>query len=207
MEARRYSFYEGVDEMERLRTQADYNTGSISSATCWVLLATANYFKPSIIAEVGTFIGKSTLSLLYGMRYGGVVNGKIYTCDFSNDIKLPTFDGAEIIQFPRQSSTDMFASISARSEKCDFLALDGRLQQEDFKFLNEILGSDSVIILDDFEGIEKGVSNAAALMNSLHRTHNLIYPPEHDLLRQFRLTDSCSTALIVPRKSFLMSNQ
>ena len=206
-EYRRVEFYQELDALENLRCHADYNTGSISAATCWCLLSAANYFKPQTIVEIGTFIGKSTLSLLRGMQFSGVQNRRIYTCDFSNDIELPFGADGEVMQFRRQSSTLMLSELHARNLQCDFLALDGRLQQEDFQYLSNILHAKSIILLDDFEGVEKGVANASALMNSLQTTHNLIYPPESDVLRKFTLLDGCTTALIIPRALFTLSNQ
>ena len=196
-----------VGMLEELRQQADYNTGSISAAACWSLLSLAVFFKPQTIFEVGTFIGKSTFSLLKGMQLSGVKNHRIYTCDFSNDIVLPFGDDGEVVQFRRQSSTQMLSELSIRNLQCDLLALDGRLQQDDFQYLSKLLHDNSIILLDDFEGVEKGVSNAFALMNSLQRTHNLIYPPERDTLRKFSLLDGCTTALILPRNFFVLSNQ
>lgn len=206
-EYRRADLYRELDALESLRHHADYNTGSISAATCWCLFSAANYFKPETIVEVGTFIGKSTLSLLRGMQFGGVQNRRIYTCDFSNDIELTFGAEGELTQFPRQSSTQMLSELHARNLQCDFLALDGRLQQEDFRYLSDILHAKSIIFLDDFEGVEKGVANASVLMNSLQKTHNLIYPPERDFLRKFNLLDGCTTALLIPRALFTLSNQ
>jgi predicted O-methyltransferase YrrM len=206
-EHRRSRFYEETQALEALQAYADYKTGSITAATCWSLLSVAHYFKPQIIFEVGTFIGKSTLSLLRGMQLSGVIGGRIYTCDFSNDIDLPFCGLGEVIQFRRQSSTQMFSSLCADELKCDFLALDGRLQKDDLHYLSKILHANSIILLDDFEGVEKGVSNAALLMNSLQPSHILVYPPEKDVLRKFSLLDGCTTALILPKDAFTLSNQ
>jgi predicted O-methyltransferase YrrM len=206
-EYRRKGFFQEVDSLEALRESADYNTGSITAATCWSLLSVAHYFKPKIIVEVGTFIGKSTLSLSVGMEFGGVQDGKIYTCDLSNDIELPFARNREISQFRRQSSTQMLTALSASNTRCDLLFLDGRLQKEDLQYLGTILHSNSIILLDDFEGVEKGALNASLLMNSLQQTHSLVYPPNTELLRRFSLLDSCTTALIIPRSAMLLSNQ
>jgi hypothetical protein len=141
------------------------------------------------------------------MQFSGVQNRRIYTCDFSNDIELPFGDEGEVVQFRRQSSTQMLSELHARNLQCDFLALDGRLQQEDFPYLTKILHAKSIILLDDFEGVEKGVVNASALMKSLQPTHNLLYPPDTSVLRRFSLLDGCTTALIIPRAMFTLSNQ
>jgi hypothetical protein len=206
-EYRRSDFFKELDALEGLRTQADYNTGSISAAACWALMAVAHYFKPKTVIEVGTFIGKSTLSLLRGMEFAGVSDPKIYTCDFSNDIKLPFVRNDEVSQFPRSSSTDMFQKLNAAGVVCDLLALDGRLQPGDFELLGSLLHQNSIILLDDFEGVEKGVLNGSSLMQSLQKTHTLVYPPSHDMLNRLGFFDDCTSALIVPRALFQLSNQ
>jgi predicted O-methyltransferase YrrM len=193
--------------LDRLREQAQYNTGSISTATCWALYALSTMLKPKVVAEVGTFIGRSTLSFIRGMEHAGVENGTVLTCDYSNDIELPISSNIKLLQFRKQSSTDMFAAMSSSKLRCDFLSLDGRLQGPDFPLLTAIIKEQSVILLDDFEGIEKGVVNASTLMSALQPTHNLIYPPTNELLNKFRLLDGCSTALIVPRSSLVFTNQ
>jgi len=205
--AGRDAFYQEIEALESLRSNADYNTGSISAASCWTLFSLAQYFKPRVVVEVGTFIGKSTYSLLKGMRQGGVTSGQIFTCDFSNDIQLPFAKTGNVEQFARQSSTQMFAELAARNVQCDLLALDGRLQKDDFQYLGKILHANSMILLDDFEGVEKGVANASLIMTSLQSTHNLIYPPEQSLLESFALLDGCTTALVLPRSAFVLSNQ
>lgn len=193
--------------LDVLRRQADYNTGSITAATCWVLYALSAYLKPRVVAEVGTFIGRSTLSFVRGIERADVPGAQVFTCDLSNDIALPFSSSVKVRQFRKQSSTDMFMAMIAEGVKCDFLALDGRLQQGDFQMLGGILTPHSVLVLDDFEGVEKGVVNAAALMSSLQPTHNLIYPPTPDILTNFGLRDGCTTALIAPRSAFQLSNQ
>lgn len=197
---------EGLD-LDRLRDQADYNTGSITAATCWAIFALSLLLKPKVVAEVGTFIGRSTLSFVRGMERARVADGLVLTCDYSNDIVLPISSSITLRQFPKKSSTEMFQSMITEDLKCDFLALDGRLQPSDFRLLGAILKPESVIILDDFEGVEKGVVNASSLMGSLQPTHNLIYPPARDLLEKFGLVDGCSTAIIAPRSTLVFSNQ
>jgi hypothetical protein len=193
--------------LDALRRRAEYNTGSITAATCWALFALSAYLKPRVVAEVGTFIGRSTLSFVRGIERADVPGALVVTCDLSNDIELPFSSSVKVRQFRKRSSTDMFATMIAEGIKCDFLALDGRLQPDDFQMLGSVLTPNSVFVLDDFEGVEKGVVNAAALMSSLQPTHNLIYPPTPEMLAKFGLTDGCTTALIAPRSAFQFSNQ
>jgi hypothetical protein len=106
-----------------------------------------------------------------------------------------------------QSSTDMFSALADEKRKCDLLLLDGRLQTEDFKLLSSILHPESLILLDDFEGTEKGVVNALQLMTSLQNTHYLAYPPSRELMRSHGLYEGCTIGMIVPRSLVEHTNQ
>jgi hypothetical protein len=170
-------------------------------------MSVTHYFKPKKIIEVGTFVGKSTLSMLRGMDFSGVTDPKIYTCDFSNDIKLPFGKDNEIVQFPRVSSTGMFEKLHSEGVMCDLLALDGRLQPGDFTLLGSLLHQHSIILLDDFEGVEKGVINGSSLMQPLQKTHTLVYPPSQETLSRFGFFDDCTSALIIPRTAFQLTSQ
>ena len=50
--------------------------------------------------------------------------------------------------------------------KFDIVHLDGRLKQEDFNLLKNNITEKTIFILDDFEGIEKGVINYFNLVSS-----------------------------------------
>ena len=125
--------------------------------------------------------------------------GQIYTCDFSNDIPLEFGTTSRIHQYPMTSSGDMFLDLFNQGVRCDLLLLDGRLPAEDLTAMGKLLHQESVILLDDFEGIEKGVANAALLMPSLQSTHLLAFPPSPALLLEHGLHESCSVAMILPR--------
>jgi predicted O-methyltransferase YrrM len=194
--------------LEDLRGQAAYNTGSIGTGEIWTLFATSLFFKPKFVAEVGTFIGKSTFSIACAMDITFTEEGgEIYTCDFSNKIDLQFGTRTKVRQFKMQSSTDMFSEIANEKRRCDLLTLDGRLQPSDFKLLSSILHAESIILLDDFEGTEKGVVNAIQLMNSLQSTHFLVYPPSHELMHLHGLSGGCSVGMIIPRSLVEHTNQ
>jgi predicted O-methyltransferase YrrM len=74
--------------IEGLRKSAEYNTGSISLAASVSLALLSNYFRPKLIAEVGTFIGRSTYSLALGPSLSGLEAQIIHTCDISNEIHI-----------------------------------------------------------------------------------------------------------------------
>jgi len=198
---------EGAIELEKLRASASYNTGSITTSVLWSLYATTMFFRPRRVAEVGTFIGKSTLAIATALEVAWPEEGRIYTCDFSNQIDLDLNVGCEVVQYPMQSSTDMFTNLVGREEKIDVLLLDGRLKPADFPLLSHLLHGESVILIDDFEGVEKGSINAMHLMNSLKDTHLLAYPPSRELLGRHGHHDSCTLAMIIPKNLVVHTDQ
>lgn len=149
-----------------LRAGANYNTGSLAYDDAFDLYTIINYFKPRVVAEVGTFIGVST-SVIYDASKGRV---EIHTCDHSNDIKL---DIPKVIQYPLTSSLQMFERLKIKGITPDLVYLDGRLTKNDVAEISTEQYSDTVFVLDDFEGTEKGVSNALLLERS---NTTLIYP-------------------------------
>ena len=204
-----------LDTMHRqndLRDRADYNTGSIGPANAWCTFAVAKYFNPNTIAEVGTFIGCSTQALAYGMFLGGrkdtVASQKlILTCDLSNDIPLNDKPySIHLEQFPKQSSVDMFQSMHERNIYADLMNIDGRLGSDDLTLIQKVTHERTVFILDDFEGLEKGVANAFALMSIL-KNYGLVYPPDRELLSKHGFTDYCNTALLIPLSIVQLTNQ
>ena len=158
-----------VEDQQKLRADADYNTGSVPYDDAVELYKLAKFFQPKVIAEVGTFIGVST-TVMYEACKGEV---DIYTCDVSNDIKLNL--PFHIHQYPKTSSTDMFKDLADKKVNVDLLYLDGRLQQEDFQYFPKIIHDQTIFVFDDFEGIEKGVVNAMMLEGA---NRLLIYPRE-----------------------------
>lgn len=161
--------------------QADYRTGTISLMEAGELRAIVEAFQPEVIAEVGTYIGRSTRAMAMGMR-----GGQIYTCDVSNDIKLPEVYGATVEQFPKTTSTGMFRALVERGVRVDMFYIDGRLAPEDVELMRK-LSAAPLVVLDDFEGTEKGVANAMLLGHAFSPTHFLIYP-----------RNSGKTALLIP---------
>jgi predicted O-methyltransferase YrrM len=156
-------------EQQRLRVDADYNTGSVPYDDAVELYKLAKFFQPKVIAEVGTFIGVSTRAMRLGAS-----SADIYTCDVSNRIQVDSSD-TKLHQYPKTSSTDMFKDMAEKKVGVDLLYLDGRLQQDDFQYFPKIIHDQTVFVFDDFEGIEKGVVNAMRLDGA---NRLLIYPRE-----------------------------
>lgn len=157
-----------VEDQQALRTQADYNTGSLPVDDAFELYKVVKFFQPKVIAEVGTFIGVSANVMNLAMER--LVD--IYTCDHSNNINLVV---PNIFQYPNTTSPDMFADMATKNVKADIVYLDGRLTEKDFEPLAKIVHTDTVFVLDDFEGVEKGVVNALMLESA---ARVLIYPRE-----------------------------
>jgi predicted O-methyltransferase YrrM len=174
------------DYFEGLRDQATYNTGSLHREDMADVMDIVAYFRPTLIAEVGTFIGRST----YSLAVGSGDKATVYTCDASNDIKLPPMPegAARVVQFPNTTSTDMFKSLLADKNlgrKIDLFYIDGRVSEEDKALMLQLSNDRTIIVLDDFEGVEKGVANGMLLGTP---NHLLIYPR----------TPDGKTALLVP---------
>lgn len=174
---------------ETLRQKADYNTGSVSIDAMMALYSVCHFFKFNLIAEVGTFIGNSTCAMALGAKG----HTPIHTCDYSNDLNISGPYASNIIQYPKTSSSDMFVKMANESLKADMIFLDGRLAPKDLSILGSIITEDTFFVLDDFEGIEKGVANASMLMSqhNFRPYYHLIYPPEGM---------DCHIALIIPKK-------
>jgi len=197
---------EDLDHLEQLRGQAEYNTGSISLSSAFVLYAICNYFRPALVAEVGTFIGKSTLSMARGMEGGG--RAAIHTCDYSNEIELdlPTF--VQITQYKKQSSTHMFEALGGLGTTADLVALDGRISQEDVALIQAVTNTNTIMVIDDFEGIEKGVANVMLLNRTGYfKNHLLVYPPDESILHRMGFEARSTIALLVPASNIAYTTQ
>lgn len=198
------ALHERTMALEPLRSQAEYNTGSILFAQSWLLYNVVRYFKFERALEVGTFIGRSASAIASGMDDAGV-QGEICTCDFSNSMTLPWSGRTTLRQFPKTSSTDMFRQLDGAF---DFVFLDGRLANEDLPLLDPLTTSDTIFGLDDFEGMEKGVANLFALARmAKFKRHFPIYPPSETLLAKHGLSSYSLMAMLVPISVFEFARQ
>ena len=171
--------WQRLDDLEALDPAKQ--TGSTNNASLIALWAVKRYFKPKRVVEIGTYIGKSTFVLARG-------DAEVHTCDMTHNFKLPIY--ANVTQY-HSSSTEMLAKLDG---KIDHLHIDGRLQPDDKTHLERLFHADTIITLDDFEGIEKGVWNAMQI-NLSNRI--LVYPPERQLTKRFAMGDA-TTAIILP---------
>jgi len=159
-----------IKDQQPLRNIASYNTGSLPYDDAVELYKLVKFFKPQTIAEVGTFIGVSTR-----VMREAISSAAIYTCDASNNIEISPTKDSKLFQYPLKTSSEMFKDLVEKEVKADLIYLDGRLGQDDFEPLTKIVTDKTVFVLDDFEGIEKGVTNAM-MLEAPNRV--LIYPRE-----------------------------
>ena len=158
-----------IEEQQPLREQADYKTGSVPYDDAVELYKVVKFFQPKVIAEVGTFIGVSTRTMAEAAP-----GAMIYTCDVSNNITVSS-DDILTSQFPKTPSHEMFGFLADKAVKVDLIYLDGRLSQQDVEPLNKIVHDRTIFVMDDFEGVEKGVVNAMMLESP---SRALVYPRE-----------------------------
>lgn len=193
--------FDALGGLDALRVKAQYNTGSIGTAAQWALYALANLWSPAVVAEVGTFIGKSAVSIARGCDAAGIESA-IHTCDMSNTFELPVLSRSRVIQYPGSASTQMLSEMveDGLVGKVDLFHIDGRLSKEDVGLMLQLASPDAIVALDDFEGIEKGVANLFNLRAAgAFSGHCTIYPPSETLLRRFGFWDHALAALLVPR--------
>lgn len=201
--------FKALGSLDVLREKAQYQTGSISTASQWALYSLAYYWRPAVVAEVGTFIGKSTIAMALGAD-AGRMGCEVHTCDMSNNIDLPVSAQARVVQYPGSGSTQMFGEMveDGYAGRVQLMHIDGRLTREDIVLMAQLAAPDALIALDDFEGTEKGVANlfnirAAKALG----THMLFYPPGEALLQRLGLHDRSTTAVLVPRDSVQFTAQ
>jgi hypothetical protein len=173
------------------------------------LFAIAKYFAPISVCEVGTYIGRSTLCIAEG---AGSSLKEINTCDFSFDTFNLSADNlaihtnfSKIKYHPKTSSTEMLKIFLEKNsnQKVDFFFIDGRLSKDDLNYISELKSDDAVFILDDFEGVEKGVANSL-LLSQHFKGYVLIRPSITFVNGSFSIG---KIALLVPIKLFRITRQ
>ena len=200
----REKLFDKLNNLENLRSLANNNTGSISLSSAFSLFLLIKHFKPMRILEIGTFIGKSTISMASAMEEF-TDKGEIFTCDASNEIKLPYVGNTKITQFMKQDSTEMLECLTG---KFDLLFIDGRIKNSDIKIILNLITDRSIIVFDDFEGIEKGVANLMLFRQSKEfNNHYQINPPSEEFLKLHNFHSNALLGLLVPLHEFRLTNQ
>jgi predicted O-methyltransferase YrrM len=203
------ALFRDLGSLDSLASNAQYKTGSISTATQWNLFALAYQWQPGVVAEIGTYIGKSTIALARGADAAGI-DCEVHTCDASNTMELPKLSRARVIQYPRNTSTLMLTEMieDGYTGKVQLVHVDGRLGKEDIALTAQLCAPDAILALDDFEGIEKGVANLFNLRTAkVFSDHHLFYPPSDSLLRMLGFQDRCTTAVLAPRELIQLTAQ
>ena len=158
--------------------------GSISVESAKLLWLMTKYFSPKVIIEIGTYIGRSTIAMGFG---GHHTMKKIHTCDGTFDsLDFNRFEKVfkqekkdtlihKIHYYGKTFSTTMLGKIKEIGEKADLVFIDGRISSDDCVLLKEVTSENCVYILDDFQGVEKGVANAM-LLRQVFRNYILLEP-------------------------------
>ena len=194
-------------ELEAHRARMAYNTGSISLAAGVFLYMVANVFKPRVIVEVGTFLGKSTWSLARGADWGESAERHLYTADKDNPCCLPEKIGnVHIHPHPGKTGTEMFTGLIQAGIKADLLSIDGRLQPDDLPLIRDLIHPETVILLDDFEGVEKGVSNLQ-LLTPLLGPYIALPPVQEPRLVHLGVIGTHTTAMLLPSVLLSLTRQ
>lgn len=177
-------------------------TGSISRQSAELVWLIARYFEPKNVAEVGTYIGRSTLSLFQGARTSLEL---IATCDMSYDVwRAPEGEAqSKIRYFGKTSSQDMFQVLAAEGKKIDLFLFDGRISMPDLDLIEQLSTPRSVFIIDDFEGVEKGVKNVFHLREKF--PNHIFLGPDSALSAGWN--DSHCLALLVPAGNIQVTRQ
>lgn len=190
-------------KQDKLRPLADYNTGSIPFASSWLLYSLTSYFLPSKITEVGTFIGRSTLSMAHALDDNGSP-GEIETCDHSNGFDLGWEGKTTIKQNFHTNSTSMLSNINTDQ---DFLFVDGRLTKEDITLTQNGHFDSCIFVFDDTEGFEKGAINQAMVQESFKQARYYIYPPSSDLMQKHNFNGFACISVSIPLTNVTFTRQ
>jgi predicted O-methyltransferase YrrM len=177
-------------------------TGSISRKSTELLWLMARYFEPKHIAEVGTFIGRSTLALYFGAKES---LESMVTCDFSYDSWRPPEGvvASRIRYLGKTPSQVMFRQLASEGRTIDLFLVDGRLSPEDVDLIAQIRTRSSIFIIDDFEGVEKGVVNVLKLREKFPEL--VLIPPENDV--RVGWNDTHCLAVLIPSECLRLTRQ
>jgi predicted O-methyltransferase YrrM len=137
---------------------------SVGIDTAYWLFCLTHYYKPEMVVEIGTYKGRSAHAMALGMT-----KGSIWTCDA--EVNDPILWDHTDIRFERYNmlSTAMLAKLKA---PVDLFFFDGRIQRDDVEHIKRLSHENTVYVLDDFEGLNKGVANAFMLYS--HEDHVLV---------------------------------
>jgi Predicted O-methyltransferase len=147
---------EAHEYAEPVKTIGGEGQFSTNRKVAYLLFCLAHYYEPKTVCEIGTYRGRSTTALALGMA-----SGQIWTCDKDVDWK---FESPNEVRINRHytTSTEMLKGIK---EPIDLFFFDGRIQHDDVPQIKRLSHKHTVYVMDDFEGLEKGVHNALKLVD------------------------------------------
>lgn len=195
--------------LEADRAAMDFKTGSISYSSGIALYVLTRKIDPTMVFEVGTYIGRSAAAMAIAMDAGEPRDRLLQTCDISNDFVLNTKRFRTKVQgMPKTDSTAALNAAITAGRPVDLFHFDGRLNGPDLDMVAALSHEGTVIALDDFEGLEKGVTNGMLLKQTpKFSNHFLVEPPSPELLGPFGYTDRCLTALLIPPLTLKLASQ
>ena len=131
--------------------------GTINREDCRILYLLVRYYKPTIIFEIGTWIGTSAMVMAEAMRKNNN-GGTIYTCDVNNYYALDeTY--SDVIK-PINAFSDEALQHLPEETKIDFVFADGELTFKTIKKMKPMLHFESIIGTHDYiPPADKGVLN------------------------------------------------
>ena len=193
-----------IDENSNfVRPQILATTGTLTINEAAVLYSAVKYFDVKTIVEIGTFIGTSTTAMAKAVTDNGFKDGRLWTCDYANDVRLKCSYNIDLKYFGQRSSTDMLRTID---QAIDFFFIDGTLRSEDIDHIARLSTENSILLLDDFEGLEKGVRNAFSLEKNF-ADHLVIYPMSEAQATELGYPGACKFCFLLPRNTLALTRQ
>lgn len=171
---------ETIDALQNVLIEdAAFKTGSISLTAMVYLRQLCEVYQPLTVVEVGTFIGKSTYTILNEPSVQHV-----YTCDKDNDCLRDT---ARLTCHPSMTSTEMLGKLVQAGVYADMFFFDGRLSPVDVALILRLSKWNTLYVFDDYHEnppgeqfqYGKGVFNVS-LIEPFLKAYRLIEPPVGD---------------------------
>lgn len=177
-------------ECEARRASAHYDTGTISDAACVCLRALCERYRPTVVVEIGTFIGTSAMTML-----GCDSVARVYTCDKRNGCGP---QGPRVKRYSFTASTNMLKDLVRVGLLADLWFFDGRIELDDIRLIEAMSTQEAVYAFDDYyvddEGKDqKGMINVRRWLPSVP-THSLVKPAESVM----GLDSTSTIAVLVP---------
>ena len=157
-----------LGEGTKLNAENRITTKTIPNEDIEILFKLIKKFKPTVIFEVGTWIGTSAMTM--DMASNGA---KIYTCDRN---KAYVYDSPNVTYYNCKS--DKFFKIMHNNKiKADLLFIDARIA-DNVKIIAKTTTPNFVFITHDYEEGKKGWANIRALEKFYKKLEVIIPDPK-----------------------------